>query len=44
MNHKQATLIRINTMHPLCVEENRSKAICAGVNISEALPALAAHK
>lgn len=38
MNHPNATLVRINTMHPLCVEENRHKAICAGVDIAEALP------
>ena len=28
MNHKRAKLIRINTNHPLCVEENNHKAIC----------------
>ncbi len=38
MNHPNATLVRINTMHPLCVEENKYKAICAGVDIAEALP------
>lgn len=38
MNHPNATLVRINTMHPLCVEENKHKAICAGVDIKEALP------
>lgn len=38
MNHPNATLIRINTLHPLCVEENKHKAICAEVNIAEALP------
>lgn len=38
MNHPNATLIRINTMHPLCVEENKHKAICAGVDIAKALP------
>ena len=38
MNHPNATLVRINTNHPLCVEENKHKAICAGVNIAEALP------
>lgn len=38
MNHPNATLVRINTMHPLCVEENKHKAICAEVDIKEALP------
>ena len=38
MNHPNATLVRINTMHPLCVEENKHKAICAEVSIAEALP------
>ena len=38
MNHPNATLVRINTNHPLCVEENRHKALCAGVDIAEALP------
>ena len=38
MNHPNATLVRINTNHPLCVEENKHKAICAGVDIKEALP------
>ncbi|MBQ2431933.1 MAG: hypothetical protein II268_01790, partial [Peptococcaceae bacterium] len=38
MNHPNATLVRINTMHPLCVEENKQKAICAEVDIKEALP------
>ncbi|MBR5318244.1 MAG: hypothetical protein IKU46_01430 [Peptococcaceae bacterium] len=41
MNHKQAKLIRINTMHPLCVEENRHKAICVEASIADVLPALA---
>lgn len=40
MNHKQAKLIRVNTMHPLCVEENRHKAICTEASIAEVLPAL----
>ncbi len=38
MNHPNATLVRINTLHPLCVEENKQKAICAEVDIKEALP------
>lgn len=38
MNHPNATLVRINTMHPLCVEENKYKAICAEADIAEALP------
>ena len=38
MNHPNATLVRINTNHPLCVEENKHKAICAEVSIAEALP------
>lgn len=42
MNHPNATLIRINTMHPLCVEENKNKAICAGVDIAQALPEILA--
>lgn len=37
MNHPNAALIRINTLHPLCVEENRHKAVCAGIDIAEAL-------
>ena len=41
MNHKQARLIRINTMHPLCVEENRHKAICVEASIADVLSALA---
>jgi len=40
MNHPNATLVRINTNHPLCVEENKHKAICAGVDIAEALPCI----
>ena len=40
MNHKHATLIRINTQHPLCVKENEAKAICAGVDLKIAIPAL----
>lgn len=40
MNHKHARLIRINTLHPLCVEENRSRAICAGVDLAKAIPQL----
>ncbi len=40
MNHKNAKLIRVNTMHPLCVEENRSKAICVEASIADVLPAL----
>ena len=38
MNHPHGTLVRINTNHPLCVEENKHKAICAGVDLAEALP------
>lgn len=44
MNHKYAKLIRVNTQHPLCVEENRHKAICIGADIAEVLPELAAQK
>ena len=44
MNHKRAKLIRINTMHPLCVEENNSKAICVGEDIAQVLPALLAEQ
>ena len=40
MNHKRAKLIRINTMHPLCVEENNHKAICVGADIAQVLPVL----
>lgn len=40
MNHPHATLIRINTNHPLCVEENSHKAICVGADIAQVLPAL----
>lgn len=40
MNHKHARLIRINTQHPLCVEENRHKAICVGADIAQVLPQL----
>lgn len=35
------TLIRINDRYPLCAEENRAKAICIGMDIADALPALA---
>lgn len=40
MNHKHARLIRINTQHPLCVEENRHKAICVGADIAQVMPQL----
>ncbi len=40
MNHKHAKLIRVNTLHPLCVEENRSKSICVEASIADVLPAL----
>ena len=40
MNHPHATLVRINTNHPLCVEENKHKALCAGVDIAEAVPTI----
>lgn len=44
MNHRQAKLIRINTQHPLCVEENRHKAICVGADIAQVLPDLLAEQ
>lgn len=43
MNHKHASLIRINTQHPLCIEENRNKAICIGASIADVLPVLVEH-
>jgi NAD-dependent SIR2 family protein deacetylase len=44
MNHKHAKLIRINTQHPLCVEENRHKAICVGADLAQVLPDLLAQR
>lgn len=44
MNHRQAKLIRINTQHPLCVKENRHKAICVGADIAQVLPDLLEEK
>lgn len=38
MNHKNAVLLRVNTQHPLCVEENAAKALCIGENIAVVLP------
>lgn len=44
MNHKHAKLIRINTLHPLCVEENRHKAICVGADLAQVIPDLLAQQ
>lgn len=35
--HSNVRLIRVNTKHPLCVEENREKALCIGVDLKEVL-------
>lgn len=39
-SHRNATLIRINTQHPLCMEENKAKAICIGCDAKEAIAVL----
>lgn len=39
-NHRNAGLIRINTLHPLCVEENKKKAICVSCDAGTVLKAL----
>ena len=39
-NHRNAKLIRINTLHPLCVEENKNKAFCIGCDAGTVLKAL----
>ena len=44
MNHKHAKLIRVNTLHPLCVEENRQKAICVGADLAQVIPDLLARQ
>lgn len=44
MNHKHAKLVRINTLHPLCVEENRHRAICVGADLAQVIPDLLAQQ
>ena len=44
LNHKKAKLLRINTVHPLCVEENRHRALCAEADLAVAIPELLKQK
>jgi len=39
-NHRNASLIRVNTLHPLCVEENKHKAICIACDAGTVLKTL----
>lgn len=40
-SRQDVTLIRINDRYPLCAEENRTKAICIGLDAAQALHELA---
>lgn len=42
-SRQDVTLIRINDRYPLCAEENRTKAICIGLDAAQALHDLAAR-